>query len=352
MKVILFSDPHLGLKRAANTTKESRKELDRKIASTLDRILDEPAQYKICLGDLFDKPIVDYEALALGKEVVSRVNLNLMGNHDYPNRKDSLSAFELIHEFDNKVIIDPTQPSFEHRFVECENESLFIGMVNHKVSNTLFSESLDKAKSEVKEIEKFKILLLHCNYNTPFAQQGSTLNLTEEQAKELLEVYDYIFIGHEHESKTFFDGRLVLTGNIHPTGFSDISHKCFWVLKINEGRVSLKPEYVWVKDYYTKLVINSGTTIEELSVPKKAQFVEFTGECDQDKLPSIAKYIIDLWDTHPNLLAVKNSVTAKEQTYFTDKPNLGYLSLPDKISKELSGSALQSSWKKYLERLL
>jgi EAL domain-containing protein (putative c-di-GMP-specific phosphodiesterase class I) len=61
--------------------------------------------------------------------------------------------------------------------------------VHHELTQTLFEEALEHAKHRA---AKHSMLLLHCNYNSPFADNEATLNLTREKAEDLLKHFEYI----------------------------------------------------------------------------------------------------------------------------------------------------------------
>ena len=159
-----------------------------------------------------------------------------------------------------------------------------ITLVPHHTTQALFEEALNKAEAELQHVESgiTNILVLHCNYDCQFASDETSLNLRAERAKTLLDVFDYVLLGHEHNPKEDFDGRLIVIGNTPPTGFSDISDKR--VVVFDHGRAT--EELVWSKD---KHYLEIGP--DELErVNADTQFLRIVGELDPSELhPDVYK---------------------------------------------------------------
>lgn len=347
-QLVIFSDPHLGVNRTSHTTPQSRKRLKEAVD---DILADLPGMYVptnpeallCCLGDVFDQYKTDPETLLQGYNLIRRTLVTLIGNHDVSNRTDEESAMSVVRyiaEISRQSIIKI--PGIE---------SAAIIAVHHELTQELFEQALESAVTSG-GLFKSTILFLHCNYDSPFAHNESTLNLSRETAEQLLEVFKYIFIGHEHMYRTDFDGRLILVGNTHPTSFADISDKYYWTLDVTEQGFGIPEKHLiwaempgfwrtdWQELYY---LIELNDTV---------QFVEVTGEAPSKLLPEISKLVLDIWNKGEGLLMVKNSVKAvQEQLENVEVDTAGTPSIPERISQMLAGSDLESIWKSYLEQL-
>jgi DNA repair exonuclease SbcCD nuclease subunit len=221
--------------------------------------------------------------------------------------------------------------------------------IDHKLNQEIFDGALQDAYNQA---APNSILLLHCNYNSPFATQESTLNLTREDAETLLEKFDYVLIGHEHMPRTDFDERVILLGNTHPTGFSDISDKFAYDFEIENGKVvNITKEQIWDENLgYLSL---DWTELSELeSVGPMVQFVEVKGIADQQHMPLIASQVSKIWGMSDNLLMVRNAVTSvrrEDEIIINDSTRCQ--SIPERISTELAGTKLEPLWNTYLGAL-
>lgn len=335
MTLKISSDYHLGCNRTSHTTPASRERLKFNLFEQAMGILNHQGMTQICLGDLFDSFWSDAVTLKQGKVVWQSCDIVLTGNHDRSGRANAVSSLEFIED-DQRVLLPALtdKPTVRRQKLGVE-----VQWIHHKMTQTLFDESLE----EVEPIGG--LLLLHCNYNNGLATDESSLNLTEEQAEKLLTKVDKIFIGHVHNSETHFDGRLILTGNIHPTSFSDISDKFVWYVDEN---LEVTKDCVWsertrsLKLDYKHLLDNP----ENLSA---LQFIEITGQAETSELPKIARAISNLWKTLPDVLMIKNSVTS---TRVVETPKeVSKLDIMTKVSNELQDTKLSELWKDYLGRL-
>ena len=71
-----------------------------------------------------------------------------------------------------------------------------------------------------------KYLLLHANFDNNFAAKADhSLNLSREQARRLTKEGVTIIMGHEHQGRTAFSGKVIISGNQFPTSVADcLSH--------------------------------------------------------------------------------------------------------------------------------
>jgi hypothetical protein len=202
------------------------------------------------------------------------------------------------------------------------------------------------------QAELGNILLLHCNYDSPFATQESTLNLTRDRAEYLLTKFSHILIGHEHMSRDDFDGRVLLLGNTHPTGFSDISDKFVWDLKLDkQGIRSFEKELIWSVDKGYLAI--DWTELSELgAIGDEVQFIEVKGTADQQHMPWIAAQVAQLWNLSEGLLMVRNNVTVIGNTALIEaNEQTRCQSVPERITHELAGTKLEALWASYLEAI-
>lgn len=345
MKLLFFTDPHLGLERNSHTTPASRGRLKQEVFNQLDNVFDIQADFYICAGDLFDKHTVDNQTLLQGLEVAKLCDVVLSGNHDSTNRVNALSSMEVI-----KTVLDT-----EAIGVLPVNSQVNIVWVNHELNQDLFLEALETAKHEA---TKNSILVLHCNYDSPFAHDDASLNLTRDKAKELLEHFSYVVLGHEHQHRTDFDGRLFILGNTHPTSFADISDKFCWEFSFDqpspsniEGESwSIKPHLIWSKDNGL-LELDASELAQITKLPKAVQFIEVTGKVTRDKVAGVAKQVADLWSKSENLLMVRNNTTCEQEVVEAPTAPKDIKDIPTQVSKALAGTELEILWNNYLEAL-
>jgi len=101
MKVLIYTDPHIGLNRLANTTQASAQRLGEKNFLWVQYLLElfkQKDMLAFCLGDLFDQYSNDEAVIKQAMELIQHTDIVLAGNHDISNRKDKVSSLELLHK--------------------------------------------------------------------------------------------------------------------------------------------------------------------------------------------------------------------------------------------------------------
>lgn len=352
---IIFSDPHIGLKRAAHTTAASRAMLQSDLFNLALNISNLPGK-KVCCGDLFDEYSNDERTILQGLRVASACSIVVGGNHDVINVKGKHSSLGLVGAVapsETTVVM----PVFNEVVVEplYVNGHLFVTVPHHSTQE-LFEGALDQALAVVNE-EKSRPttnnLLLHCNYATAYDTTETSLNLTHERAKQLTNSFDHVFIGHEHVPASHLSGKVQIIGNTMPTSFSDVSDKRLLVLK-EDGELESVP--VWSKDdRYRKFDVTSDKELQESigngeGMSEDVQFVELVGTTTVDDIGTLAKIITDLWKANPNLLMVRNNVQVEGAEVSAEAPADVLEALPTLIEKELAGTPLLKMWKDLTNR--
>jgi DNA repair exonuclease SbcCD nuclease subunit len=326
----LFTDPHLGTRRAAHTTRESSKRLTLALFKQAWDVI-EGAEKSICLGDLFDRAFNDESILVQGYEIASNCMWTLAGNHDETNRADTVTSLRALREMGCSIISSPSlsEPYFDNF------EPLYF--VPHHASQELFEQAMREAAEHAarERAGRASVLMLHCNYDQPFATEDDTLNLSPAVANLMLESFDYIFIGHEHKPSTYFDGRVVILGNTHATSFADISDKFSYQLEITDDSIDLTKTRIWSKDERFASVM-FGQELPDLS---GVQFIDVIGAADE--AVAVADFMQMVWENAPDALAVRNSVSVAGVNVVDDEAEKPVVEdLRTRISRELDGTDL------------
>ena len=301
-----FTDPHLAVGARTNTSSKSSQALDFK----LNQVAFECAtrcNNTIMAGDLFHRSHNREGVIAAGIAIANLCDLVVGGNHDSTSRADDKSSMDILAEVCESVLTTQTGQVGIHAELEFESGEV-VTVIPHHSSQDLFDQAVVQAC-------KFKgdIVILHCSYNNPFVDDIDTaLNLTPEQAVELLKHYSYIVIGHEHNTRKELEGRLIALGNTHPTSFSDISNKYFWTFTKEGG---FERERIWDKSVgYISLDAADIYNLpeEEFNIEDGAtspSFVDIVGDLDAEFMPELSHKIGLIWSKWSPYM-VRNQVNA------------------------------------------
>ena len=330
--ITFFTDPHIGLKRTANTTPISRAKLRDHIAMTAFDVVSNASGKVVCLGDLFDNYSNTEDIILTGRSIASMCDIVLGGNHDVTQDATKTGSLELVAKTINTTATQIVLPRFNEVVVSShyyEEDNCVLVSVPHHSTQGLFEDALASSISYPTEFQECtSILLLHCNYESPHELTETSLNLSEGQAEQLLSRFDYILLGHEHNPRDLFDGRLIIVGNTHPTSFSDISDKR--ILQFEDGE--MRSQWIWRE---AEMAISCPATDVPEGDISPVQFLEVEGEVEHGQLAFIAKSISSLWRSNPQLLAVKSSVkvTGMQEAV---RRKADTRSLPQLIEEELA----------------
>jgi hypothetical protein len=342
----IFNDTHLNNKAGAHTTHQSSKELDKRIFDNAMKATRTPVDATIVHGgDLFDKFSNKEDVILQGMAIAAKCDVIVGANHDLSNRSDVRSSISVVHEvFDNVCMAEVNESKYEHFEAECGTD---FTIIPHHSSQDLFDMAVLECLGSFKG--QRDLLFLHCNYNSPFAQNDSSLNLTPVQAELLLERFKFIILAHEHNHRYEHGGRLVVTGNTHPTNFGDISDKFYW--DYNPQTKEMYPTLVWSKkDKYLRL--NVKQLLDGTFVTEGKDFIEIVGsEIDPEQAPEIAQAMQSIWQVSSNLLMLRNNVEYKSLTAEVVDKTTQLEDVTKAISKDLDGTDLYDLWVDNLKNL-
>lgn len=353
-QVTLFTDPHLGVSRQSHTTRASSARLQERLFNAAMAVVSTGEHPKICLGDLFDEAFNKERIIAQGIQVATRCQMTLSGNHDETNREGTITSLQVVKEAGASVCIseDLSRPYFD-------SFANGIYMVPHHASQELFLAACFEAAQHAAQYRDglASFLMLHCNYNFGLAVTDNTLNLPEDVAKQLLDAFDLIFIGHEHKPSTHLDGRVVILGNTHPTSFADISDKYVYHLDLETAEYTR--ECIWNEsNHYREIKFGSEVNPRDL---EGIHFIDVVGQEAIGDAAAVNDFINSIWEkakfevpdvegAFSDLLAVRNRVALKDslEGLDTSAEEVQLEDLETRMRNDLHGSDLAELFEELL----
>lgn len=223
MKILIYSDPHIGLQRQANMTPDSNRRREENSLKTLSETT-EDYEAVFCLGDFFDKVSNPEEVILSAVPIAQQTDIILAGNHDEANRLDKESSLRVISEMlPGKCLIADHEKN--DGFTLEIGTTLFC-FAPHALTQEAYMDMVDGLVGAAESSPKFRVLCLHCNWDmNPDRLDNATLNLTKTKAEELLQHFHYILIGHVHTPVDMYEGRVKIVGSCSPTAFDNLDSK-------------------------------------------------------------------------------------------------------------------------------
>lgn len=346
--ILFSSDYHLGLSRTAGTTPDSRARLRdivlaqakdvNKLAFGILSISGAPDSddiERVCLGDFFDSYSNTEEILLSTLDLFTSMSVVVAGNHDITNRKGTLGSLQYFDE-----VLGPISPAKITPFGSAKVHTHDVGnthlvIVPHVASQELFEKALDNSHKKILK-GRSNLLLLHCNFELEFEHSETTLNLSRERAHQLLEHFNHILLGHEHNPRDELDNRLHVIGCPFPTSFADMTDKRVLLWDVSAARFETIPVWDLASGYRE---MTPQQPVEGIL----ASFVRIRGEVPAEELSAVLRNIKTLWKDNPRLLAVSAEIKIAG-----DRPDSGREiatsaeSLVSLVQKELRGTDLLS----------
>ena len=248
MKTAIINDLHLGVKRTGGTTPASAAMLNEwafeQYRKLLQQAVKHGAERIIVNGDLTDRYDIDLvDALKLfeitGTFMSDHINVQViwaLGNHDLSKDSSKLGTVQFIGSLLSGI---------HSRFFLVSRSEYWSQpdtlIIPHLVNQDEFDTAVEAATKSGP-----RYLLLHCNYDNPFAGAADhSLNLSREQARRLKKAGVTTILGHEHQGRKDLGDTLVVVGNQFPTSVADcLSHgdaqkdgKKYMLMIDDEGRV-------------------------------------------------------------------------------------------------------------------
>lgn len=343
--IMFFTDPHIGKVLVSNTTPASRKRLTARLAGQpLAAMKNSGTGAWVCGGDLFDKFDNPAAVVRDGMKVANRCFLVLGGNHDVENSVDSYSSLDLVSDSFTEEESPVVKPIYNTTNQTITNIGKFsICAVPHHSTQQLFNETMERL-CDSKYVHDCDFLLLHCNYDCDMATNDTSLNLTRDVAAKLLNNFKFIMIGHDHNPKRDFDGRVIVMGSIHPTCFGDchVDHKIYG---FSVGDDSITEEVVWSADEkYAEYITDDDISLWE-PLPEGYEFVRVTGQMTPEQVPQLAKWVRDAWKRESVFAIRVDAVVVADRTDAADVEFSQKVSFREMLTNKLADSPeLRDVW--------
>lgn len=251
----ILNDLHLGVNRKAGTTPASQAALREHSFGWFKVLLtDTTSDTLVINGDLFDGFDVDGADLILAFEMLNdwlwvtahRKLVLVAGNHDWSPKAGRTSAFHLLAHFLQATRLSQVKV-IDHTcgLTRAHGRTWAIA---HMPNQDQFDLELERAK-----VERGDFLLLHANYANKFATESDhSLNVSEEQAKALVDRGWTLVFGHEHPYREALGGKVVMVGCQIVTSVSDcIGVKTKYAASLTD-KVELLP-VLEVSDIYAEI---------------------------------------------------------------------------------------------------
>lgn len=301
MKIVFIGDIHLGFYRKSFTHPVASERYQNKMVEMAEKALHLAKQQDhyiqvIQVGDLYHHYSNKDIQLGQGLSLSQNIDYTLSGNHDISHDLSKETTLGILSEAWGGEEASGVITKITTR--EIFNTS--VTFVPYYKTQKQFLGALIEAEEVT--FSGIKILVLHTNFNLSYDITDTTNNLTRARAVELLETFDFIVSGHEHNYGTYLDGRLIMTGSVFPLSMSELESKYVHIYDTDMKEFSKVK--VWENNTtYTYDIDNMPEYLKE-----GTQFVSVVGKQQGTNKSDMSKKILSWWKTCQTLLVCKPDI--------------------------------------------
>jgi hypothetical protein len=299
MNLTIINDLHCGVERRGGTTPASANALREWTHAEHRRLLKMAGNsHVIVVGDLtdaFDIPLHDaleiYSAASdyLGERPGASLTW-VKGNHDVSKDSSKMGTVEFVGWL--------LRAKYGNRF-SLVSRPAFVDEGVYAIPHLVNQEAFDAALAAVPDGTKY--LLLHCNFDNPFAgQQDHSLNIERSVVRGLKERGITTIIAHEHQGRTAFAEKLIVVGNQFPTSVAD----CLGTSDTLPVKRMLRISAAGVESVttwkptggcgYCEVDWQNLEMIPEANLIERASFIRVAGEASAEQAADVVRVISDL----------------------------------------------------------
>lgn len=222
-----IGDPHLG-RHWRNNQKHRLGDREENVKETFVKLLNEPSDVTVIMGDLLDKVVITNEWFSFILATLKKACNNnpnkqyviLNGNHDEVKDKSRISSFSLIEDYFKNL-----NTILNFTFVSSCNVNFFINSVNTSLTFTNYNpfksskNSFDDIKTDSNNV--LKIAFGH--YDIDHYDFIDNSKFIDHSIPDFIKNnYDLVVNGHFHKPTTIIDPiPIVVTGSMQPYAFGE-----------------------------------------------------------------------------------------------------------------------------------
>ncbi len=357
MKDITFiSDTHLGRVSRSHATAASSRALSDKLFHSALQAVTEHRRHQtstvIHLGDLLDQPCNAERVVLQAYQLMHHIRSVLSGNHDETGDSTKVSSFQalsVISDHKEKFLRDPlSTTSIPSHTYDVNDKIVSVHLIPHKLNQEVFDLALAAQVSDIpsRQASETRILCLHSNYNFPFEKTSTTLNVTEDTGKRLLDTFDYILFGHEHMPYTAEGGRIVGIGSTHPTSFSDISDK----FTLHFDGTTFTRTKIWDSAGFAK--VTPDEFMQWAGVDGHVEFISIEGKVSPIQTASLTERLYELREAYPHILLSRIKADIENHAVSTLDQGQLLFDLPNIIRSGITDADQLKMFNSYLQKFM
>ncbi|GIT97997.1 DNA repair exonuclease [Sulfurovum sp. TSL1] len=201
MKIIHFSDTHLGFSDLDITNDQgvNQREADfyQAFEEVIDSIIQTKPDYVIHTGDLFHRASPSNRAITFALTQLKRLEklgiplIIIAGNHSTPRTSTSSPILQALSTLDNVKAI------FAQRYAPVAFDDVLFHALPHINDERIIPDELDAIEAHI-DPEKKNVLMMHCSVGAHYLMHEFGEWVYPKERENIFEKMDYVALGHWH----------------------------------------------------------------------------------------------------------------------------------------------------------
>lgn len=201
MKIIHFSDTHLGFSDLDITNEEgiNQRETDfyKAFSDVIDAIIETRPDYAIHTGDLFHRASPSNRAITFALTQLKRLEKEqiplvvIAGNHSTPRTTAASPILEALETLDNVHAV------FQQRYEPVVFDNIVFHALPHINDERIIEGELDKIEVGIDSTKK-NILMMHCSVGAHYLMHEFGEWVYSKKREDIFKKMDYVALGHWH----------------------------------------------------------------------------------------------------------------------------------------------------------
>ena len=275
MKIIHFSDTHLGFSELGyiNENNINQREADfyDAFSQVIDAILEIKPDFVIHTGDFFHRPNPTNRAITFAFEEMKRIEkLNIpfiliAGNHSTPKMESSAPILRLFNSLEN------VYPVFNQKFEKIEFEDINFYCLPHINDEIKIAKELEKLENSIDETKK-SVMMMHTSVGESYLMEEFGEWVYPKEKEYIFDKMDYVALGHWHKFSNVKKYKNVFyAGSTERTSRNDrYCNKGFVIIDI-EDKLKVEFKEINIRKFY-KFELDAKNLKNELEQLKNKDF--------------------------------------------------------------------------------
>ncbi|MGD9970165.1 MAG: metallophosphoesterase [Sulfuricurvum sp.] len=201
MRILHFSDTHLGFNDLEILSEQGINQREADFYDAFTRVIDAAIEYRpdyvIHTGDLFHRPHPSNRAISFALSQLKRLSVAriptiiIAGNHSTPRTRTASPILAALRT------LDDVYPVFDERYEKVIFDNINFHCIPHIHEDAGFLAAIDACETSLDE-GKRNLLLMHCSVGAHYLMEEYGERVYPKEKEPLFGRMDYVALGHWH----------------------------------------------------------------------------------------------------------------------------------------------------------